>query len=208
MTGPVLSVRGLEVAFGGGDNPVPVVRGIDFDVYANEVLCIVGESGSGKSVTALAISGLLPATARVRGSIVLGGTEVIGADPESLRNMRGEEVGFIFQDPTTTLNPVLPVGRQVTEGQVAHGRLPASDAPERAVALLREVDIADPVGRAQAISAPILRRDEAARGHCDGDGRTTQTHSRGRTHDGARRHRAGASACRCSRGARLKRARR
>ena len=149
MTGPVLSVRGLEVAFGGGDNPVPVVRGIDFDVYANEVLCIVGESGSGKSVTALAISGLLPATARVRGSIVLGGTEVIGADPETLRNMRGEEVGFIFQDPTTTLNPVLPVGRQVTEGQVAHGRLAASDAPERAVALLREVDIADPVGRAK-----------------------------------------------------------
>jgi peptide/nickel transport system ATP-binding protein len=149
MTGPVLSVHGLEVAFGGGDHPVPVVRGIDFDVYANEVLCIVGESGSGKSVTALAVSGLLPATARVRGSIVLGGTEVIGADAETLRNMRGEEVGFIFQDPTTTLNPVLPVGRQVTEGQVAHGRLAASDAPARAVALLREVDIADPVGRAR-----------------------------------------------------------
>ena len=93
MTGPVLSVRGLEVAFGGGDNPVPVVRGIDFDVYANEVLCIVGESGSGKSVTALAISGLLPATARVRGSIVLGGTEVIGADPEALRNMRERRSG-------------------------------------------------------------------------------------------------------------------
>ena len=149
MTAPVLSVRGLEVAFGKGDQPVQVVRGIDFDVYANEVLCIVGESGSGKSVTALAISGLLPANATVRGSIVLGGTEVIGADAEQLRNMRGEEVGFIFQDPTTTLNPVLPVGRQVTEGQVTHGRLSKREAPARAVELLREVDIADPVGRAK-----------------------------------------------------------
>ncbi|KAB0268624.1 ABC transporter ATP-binding protein [Microvirga brassicacearum] len=148
MIGPVLSVRGLEVAFGSQDRRVPVVRGVDFDVYPNEVLCIVGESGSGKSVTALAVSGLLPATAKVEGSILLGGTEVIGADAESLRNMRGQEVGFIFQDPTTTLNPVLPVGRQVTEGQVAHGRLSKADAPARAVELLREVDIADPLGRA------------------------------------------------------------
>ena len=149
MIEPVLSVRGLEVSFGGSEHPVPVVRGIDFDVYANEVLCIVGESGSGKSVTALAVSGLLPASARVSGSIRLGSTEVIGAEAEVLRQMRGQEVGFIFQDPTTTLNPVLPVGRQVTEGQVAHGQLLPAAAPPRAVELLREVDIADPAGRAK-----------------------------------------------------------
>lgn len=123
MTAPVLSVRGLEVDFLRSGQAVPVVRGIDFDVFPNEVLCIVGESGSGKSVTSLAITGLLAPNARVRGSVRIGEIEVNGAEPEVLRQMRGRDVGFIFQDPTTTLNPVLPVGRQVTEGQVAHGRL-------------------------------------------------------------------------------------
>src|SRR5690606_72574 len=146
---PVLSVRNLKVEFLGSGRAVPVVRGIDFDVYPNEVLCIVGESGSGKSVTSLAVTGLLPPTARVSGSVRIGQTNVIGAAPETLRQMRGRDVGFIFQDPSTTLNPVLPVGRQITEGQVAHGLLAKSEAPQRAVSLLREVDIADPEGRAQ-----------------------------------------------------------
>jgi peptide/nickel transport system ATP-binding protein len=144
----VLSVRNLTVGFAGARGVVPVVRGVDFDVGAQEVLGIVGESGSGKSVTALALTGLLPATARVGGSIRLGETEVIGAARETLRRMRGRDVGMVFQDPMTALNPVLPVGRQVTEGQVAHGTLAARAAPARAVALLREVDIADPAGRA------------------------------------------------------------
>ncbi len=149
MTSPVLSVRGLEVDFAGSGRPVPVIRGVDLDVHADEILCIVGESGSGKSVTALAAAGLLPETARVRGSLRLGGVEVNGADPAVLRRLRGDEVGFVFQDPTTTLNPVLPVGRQITEGQVAHGRLRPSEAPIRAAELLTEVDIADPEGRAR-----------------------------------------------------------
>ena len=147
MTEPVLSVRGLTVSFVGSSRPLPAVRGIDFDVFANEVLGIVGESGSGKSVTSLAITGLLPDTAQVQGSIRLGTTEVTTADPERLRQMRGREVGMIFQDPTTTLNPVLPVGRQVIEGQVAHGQITSGRATTRAVELLREVDIPDPAGR-------------------------------------------------------------
>ena len=142
-----LCVRGLTVTFVGSGRSVPAVRGIDFDVDANEVLGIVGESGSGKSVTSLAISGLLPPTAQVRGSIQLEGVEVTTLDAESLRKMRGRDVGMVFQDPTTTLNPVLPVGRQVIEGQVAHGQVQASQAAQRAVALLREVDIPDPEGR-------------------------------------------------------------
>jgi len=149
MADPVLSVRALEVTFVGSGRPVPAVRGIDLKVHQNEVLGIVGESGSGKSVASLAIAGLLPDTAAVKGSIVLVGGEVVGAKAERLRQMRGQDVGFIFQDPTTTLNPVLPVGRQITEGQVAHGRLAASEAGARAVELLREVDIADPAGRAR-----------------------------------------------------------
>ncbi|WP_082143938.1 ABC transporter ATP-binding protein [Nitratireductor soli] len=146
-TGPVLSVRGLKVEFSVSDRRVPVVRGIDFDVYPNEVLCIVGESGSGKSVTSLAVTGLLPETAQIEGSIRLGGMEVNGADRDVLRRMRGEDVGFVFQDPGTTLNPVLKVGRQITEGQVALSRLRRADAEARAVELLRDVDIADPEQR-------------------------------------------------------------
>jgi peptide/nickel transport system ATP-binding protein len=147
MAEPIVSVRGLEVTFTSSGQSVPAVRDIDFDVYPNEVLGIVGESGSGKSVTSLAITGLLPETARVRGSVRVETLEVTTADPEQLRQMRGRDVGMIFQDPTTTLNPVLPIGRQLTEGQVAHGQIPRSQAPARAVALLREVDIPDPEGR-------------------------------------------------------------
>ncbi len=143
----VLSVRDLTVSFLINAKLVPVVRGINLDVFANEVHCIVGESGSGKSITSLAVTGLLPVTARVSGSIRLCGIEVNEADDETLRNMRGRDVGFIFQDPATTLNPVMRVGRQITEGQVAHGQLAAQAAPNRAVELLSEVDIADPQGR-------------------------------------------------------------
>jgi peptide/nickel transport system ATP-binding protein len=149
MSAPILSVRGLEVDFTGSGRAVPVIRGVDLEVHPNEILCIVGESGSGKSVTALAATGLLPETARVRGEIRLGDTEIIGAPAEVMRRVRGDEVGFIFQDPTTTLNPVLTVGRQIVEGQIAHGRLSPAEGPARAAELLAEVDIADPEGRAR-----------------------------------------------------------
>ena len=129
---PLLSVRGLTVGFGGKDPALKVVRGVDFDLYPNEVLGIVGESGSGKSVTALSVAGLLPGNARVEGSIRLDGTEVTTASAKRLRRLRAEDVGFIFQDPTTTLNPVQPVGRQIVEGQVYHRRLPARQARARA----------------------------------------------------------------------------
>ena len=94
-----LRVRGLTVTFTGSGRPVSAVRGIDFDVEANQVLGIVGESGSGKSVTSLAISGLLPDTAVVSGSIQIDGVEVTTLDAESLRQMRGRDVGMVFQDP-------------------------------------------------------------------------------------------------------------
>jgi peptide/nickel transport system ATP-binding protein len=145
---PILSVHGLTVTFGSAGRAVPAVRGIDFDVHPGEVLGIVGESGSGKSVTALALTGLLPSEACVGGSIRLAGVEVTTADAETLRRMRGVDVGMIFQDPMTTLNPVLTVGRQVTEGLVAHDLIAARAAPSRAAALLRAVDIADPASRA------------------------------------------------------------
>ncbi len=147
MAVPVVSVRGLEVTFVGAGRPLTAVRGISFDVAAGEVLGIVGESGSGKSVTSLALTGLLGPNARVRGQISLAGIDVIAADAETLRLMRGRDVGMVFQDPATTLNPVFPVGRQITEGQIAHGTLRPERAPARAAALLREVDVPDPAAR-------------------------------------------------------------
>ncbi len=149
MAVPVLSIRSLAVTFLGSGQPIPAVRGINLDVFENEVLGIVGESGSGKSVTALAAAGLLPRNARIEGSVTLVGREVVGADDETLRRMRGHDIGVVFQDPSTTLNPLLPVGRQIVEGEVAHRRLTASAGPGRAVELLREVEIADPENRAQ-----------------------------------------------------------
>ena len=142
-----LRVRGLTVTFVGSGRQVPAVRGVDFEVSANQVLGIVGESGSGKSVTSLAISGLLAPGTEVQGSIELDGVELTTLDAEALRKTRGRDVGMVFQDPTTTLNPVLPIGRQVIEGQVAHGHVQAGQANQRAVELLREVDIPDPKGR-------------------------------------------------------------
>ncbi|MBU3737348.1 MAG: dipeptide ABC transporter ATP-binding protein [Rhodoferax sp.] len=147
MSEPVVRVRGLHVGFAAQGGVVPAVRGVDFDVFPNEVVGIVGESGSGKSVTSLAITGLLAPNARVQGSIRLGDTEVTTASPETLRQIRGQDVGMVFQDPSTTLNPVFEVGRQVVEGQVAHGRLAPGQAVQRAVDLLREVDIPDPQRR-------------------------------------------------------------
>ncbi|MCC7281700.1 MAG: ABC transporter ATP-binding protein, partial [Acetobacteraceae bacterium] len=143
MAEPVASVRDLRIAFGS----LRAVRGIDLDVWPNEVLGIVGESGSGKSVTALALAGLLPKAASITGRVRLGGTDVTTADAETLRRLRGRDVGMIFQDPTTSLNPVFTIGRQVIEGQVARGAVARGEARARAVALLREVEISDPETR-------------------------------------------------------------
>jgi peptide/nickel transport system ATP-binding protein len=139
----VASVRDLRISFG----PVEVVRGVSFDVHENQVLGIVGESGSGKSVTALALAGLLPPVARVAGSVQLAGVEVTAADAATLRTLRGRAIGLVFQDPTASLNPVFAIGRQVIEGQVAHGTVARRDARARATALLREVEVSDPETR-------------------------------------------------------------
>ncbi|MET0427850.1 MAG: ATP-binding cassette domain-containing protein, partial [Microvirga sp.] len=96
---PILSVRALTVAFGGARPGTPAVRGVSFDVFPDEVFCIVGESGSGKSVTSLAVTGLLLDDARVEGSVRLADVDVVHADAGTLRRLRGQEVGVIFQDP-------------------------------------------------------------------------------------------------------------
>jgi peptide/nickel transport system ATP-binding protein len=124
-----------------------VVTGVDLDVDAGETVAVVGESGSGKSVSMLAVVGLLPRSAVVEGSVRLSGEEVLGAGQERLRALRGREVGMVFQDPMTSLNPVLTIGRQLTEGLEERLGLGRREARDRAAELLALVGIRDPQAR-------------------------------------------------------------
>ena len=144
MTGPILSVRDLKVDFPG--HGVIAVSGIDFDITKGEILALVGESGSGKSVTALSILDLLPpaSAARTDGSILYRGAELVGAPKATLRSLRGNRIGMIFQEPMTSLNPIHQIGRQLIE--VLHIHQPASRKvlTGKAVDLLHQVGIPDP----------------------------------------------------------------
>ncbi|MGL5909658.1 MAG: ATP-binding cassette domain-containing protein, partial [Phycicoccus sp.] len=114
---PLLSVRDLRVTFARhGEEPFPAVDGVSFDVRPGQTVGLVGESGCGKSVTSLAIMGLLP----TRGNTVTGearfeGTDLLSLPADRMRDRRGRDIAMIFQDPLSSLNPVVPVGRQVTE---------------------------------------------------------------------------------------------
>lgn len=149
MSGPALQVGDLHVTFPTGRGPAEVVRGLDLAVDPGETLAVVGESGSGKSVSMLAALGLLPPTTTVTGSVRLGGTELLGAGEKELRAVRGPGIGMVFQDPMTSLNPVLSVKRQLLEGLRAHagpdGARRGGDALlVRARDLLAEVGLPDP----------------------------------------------------------------
>jgi peptide/nickel transport system ATP-binding protein len=139
---PLLQIRDLEVTFRTRAGRVRAVRGIDLDAAHGEVLGLVGESGSGKSVSMLAVMGLLPPGARVTGSIKLGGRELLGLSRQELRQLRGSRVAMIFQDPMTSLNPVLPVGFQVAEAVRVHShRVSRRELRRRVVELLQLVSI-------------------------------------------------------------------
>lgn len=140
----VLSVEGLHAQVRSGGHPLPVVRGVSFDVRAGETVALVGESGSGKSLTALALMGLLPGGAQVTaGSVHLGGRDLLALDDRARRAVRGREIAMIYQDPMTSLNPLLRVGAQIVEGLEAHG-VPRARARERALAALDEVSLPRP----------------------------------------------------------------
>jgi peptide/nickel transport system ATP-binding protein len=143
-----LSVSDLSVEFHGHGRSVCAVDRLSFSVEAGEVLALVGESGCGKSTVARAIMQLLPRTARMGGSILVEGRDVTTLPERALRDVRGERVSIVFQEPVSSLNPVLSVGYQVAESLRRHARLPRRAARDRAVALLDEVGIADPERRA------------------------------------------------------------
>ncbi|MEU8013692.1 ABC transporter ATP-binding protein [Micromonospora parva] len=138
---PVLEIRDLSVSFPTETGTVSAVDGVSLDLAPGEIVGMVGESGCGKSVTAMSIAGLLPGSARVTGSVRLDGTQLIGAREAALRRVRGREIAYIFQEPMTSLNPVLTVGRQIGEVLQVHERMSRRAARARAVELLTLVGI-------------------------------------------------------------------
>ena len=143
-TTPALVVDDLHVSF---DYPRPAVAGISLQVDRGEIVALVGESGSGKTMTALAATGLLPSTAKATGSVRVDGREVLGLDEAELTRIRGSHVAMVFQEPQTALNPVRTIGWQLHQALRAHGRISRKAARERAVELLRLVEIPDPQSR-------------------------------------------------------------
>ena len=144
---PVLDVRELSVSFTTESGTVSAVDRVSLTLAPGEIVGIVGESGCGKSVTAMSLTGLLPRSARVSGSATLQGTELIGAPEAVLRAARGKKIAYIFQEPMTSLNPVLTVGRQIGEVLQVHDKLTRKQARARAVDLLALVRIPSPTQR-------------------------------------------------------------
>ncbi|WP_420107495.1 ABC transporter ATP-binding protein [Mesorhizobium qingshengii] len=147
--GPVLDIAGLSVSVRGEDGERDVVSNLSLTLLRGETLCIAGESGSGKSMTALAIMQLLPQpAARISsGTIRLGETDLATLDERQMRRIRGDRIAMIFQEPMTSLNPVLSIGRQLTESIEAHTSLSPSEARQRAIEALKAVRISEAESR-------------------------------------------------------------
>ncbi|GAA1477965.1 ABC transporter ATP-binding protein [Nocardioides aestuarii] len=146
---PLLSVRDLSVTFQRhGEKAFTAVDGVSFDVRPGETLGLVGESGCGKSVTSLALMGLLPARGNtVTGTATYEGTDLLSLSRSEMRDRRGRDIAMIFQDPLSSLNPVVPIGLQVTEVMERHRNLSRKEAMPEAEELLARVGIPDPRAR-------------------------------------------------------------
>ena len=142
---PVLDVRGLKTVFRTRGGDVHAVNDVSFSLQKGELLGVVGESGSGKSVTMMSLIGLLPSPPAdvCGGTVMLGDTDLLTARPEELRQIRGARIGFVFQDPMTSLNPVFNVGSQIMEPLREHMGMTKAQAEVRAVELLELVGIPD-----------------------------------------------------------------
>jgi oligopeptide/dipeptide ABC transporter ATP-binding protein len=148
MAERLLEVKDLKVRFATEDGTVQAVDGVSFDLDRGKVLGIVGESGSGKSVTAMSLMGLTRGVnARFEGEVLYNGTDLLHVSDRDMQNFRGNELGMIFQDPMTSLNPVYRIGEQIVEAIQAHENIGKRAARARTVELLREVGIPNPETR-------------------------------------------------------------
>jgi oligopeptide transport system ATP-binding protein len=153
VTETLLSVRDLRVHFWTRRGTIHAVNGVSFDIAPGETLGIVGESGCGKSVTSLALLGILPRAGRITGgTATFDGQDLLRLSDSALRRIRGRKIAMIFQDPMTSLNPVLTIGRQIREALQTHFGLDRKDAERRAVELLEQVGI--PGGRSRLKEYP------------------------------------------------------
>ena len=148
MSEKILEVRQLATSFHTERGWQQAIDGVSFDVYQGEILGIVGESGSGKSVTAYSVMQILAPTGKiVSGSVKFDGQELVGADEKLLRSVRGNRISIIFQDPMTSLNPTYTIGRQLMEAILLHTDRNRHQARERAVEMLKLVNVNEPEKR-------------------------------------------------------------
>jgi oligopeptide/dipeptide ABC transporter ATP-binding protein len=147
---PLLAIEALHTRFHTQDGVVNAVDGVDFNVYQGETLGLVGESGCGKSVTALSILQLLRCPpAEIQGNIRFEGVNLLNLDPEAIRKVRGKAISMIFQEPMTSLNPVLTIGEQISEAVRLHEGMRYQEAWRWAVNMLQMVQISGPRARAR-----------------------------------------------------------
>src|SRR5690554_6952879 len=140
----ILQVKDLRLSFKTQQGVLKAIRGVSFDLKRGETLAIVGESGSGKSVTSKAIMGLLAGNAIVdRGRIMYANQDLLRTPEESFHNIRGSKISMIFQDPMSSLNPIMRVGKQIVETLKFKMKMPKSMAKKRAIELMEEVGIPD-----------------------------------------------------------------
>ena len=151
MSDKILEVEDLSVEFATYGGTVKAVRGVSFDVNRGETLAIVGESGCGKSVTVQAIMGIIPMPPGkiTGGTAKLNGENILGLPPKEANRFRGVEIGMIFQDPMTSLNPTMTIGDQISETLMVHRGMSYTDASRRAVELLDKTKIAEAAKRAK-----------------------------------------------------------
>ncbi len=144
MTAPLLEIKNLSIDFPGLERTVKAVRGVNLSVERGEVMGLVGESGSGKSMTALAVLDLVPPPGRVKGSILLGGEEIVGAPEAVNQRRRGKKAAMIFQNPGKALNPFFTIGRQLVDAIANVRQIDRGEAERAARDALHAVRIADP----------------------------------------------------------------
>lgn len=145
---PVLSVEGLTTSFLVDGSWKSVVRDVSFEVMPGETVAIVGESGSGKSVTSLSVMRLLTkATSRIEGNVVLNGKNLLSLSDRQMRDIRGNDVAMIFQEPMTSLNPIFTIGRQISEALTCHRAMTPAEARAETIRLLEKVRIPNAAAR-------------------------------------------------------------